>query len=78
MDSIASYWQAFDLEISDKLLMYEAEYAVLEDEGATSFALQNSDANEDLELKYSRLLHAHHVTTKQNLELVEQLEVSLQ
>ena len=56
--------------------MYEAEYAVLEDEGVASFEMQNGSGVEELELKYSRLLQAHQTVTKYNLELVEQLEVS--
>ena len=69
------YLQMFEIDVCDRLLVYEAEYNVLEDEGASAESAADA-AGEDMAKKYSRLQQSHQTVTKYNLDLVEQLEVS--
>ncbi|CAK8684311.1 unnamed protein product [Clavelina lepadiformis] len=71
--------EIFDLNIEEKLRVYEVEYSVLEE--GELFGFDESDGSpqddaKDLRQKYDRLEQVHQTVTKFNVELVEQLEAA--
>nr|CAB3266830.1 TBC1 domain family member 1 [Phallusia mammillata] len=69
----------FDLDIGEKLQIYEVEYAVLEDGeifGTLDTGNSPVSVTKEMEHKITRLEHVNQTVTKYNLELAEQLEAA--